>query len=59
MIAFPRANVKVAEVSILYPNFLKSISHRRLGTEDMFGADDADWAIYRKIVGNKIFSLHF
>jgi len=29
---------------------------RKGGGEDMFGADDADWAIYRKIVSHPLIS---
>ena len=30
---------------------------RKGGGEDMFGADDADWAIYRKIVSHSLITL--
>ena len=47
MIASQRKGERAEEVSS-YDTALSYIDYSVL--EDMFGADDADWAIYRKIV---------
>lgn len=48
MIASQRKGERAEEVSSYDNTALSYIDHSVL--EDMFGADDADWAIYRKIV---------
>jgi hypothetical protein len=51
-----RANGKAVEVSKHSSIFLAVCdSMNSPETEDMFGIDDADWAIYRKIVSWRIF----
>jgi hypothetical protein len=48
MIGCQRKNGKPVEVNSITNNWC--MIDLRLATEDMFGADDDDWAIYRKIV---------
>lgn len=38
---------------------LRVMTSAQLTSDDMFGADDADWAIYRKIVRDPRFSIMY